>query len=66
MDGAQDMEIGGEMQTKNGPCTVQRNRASRAKTQEEIIADYEKYSKYAAIALIAMLAAIFAMEVLGW
>lgn len=51
MDGAEDHENGGEMQTKNGPCTVQRNRASRAKTQQEIIAGFDKGSKHAAVIL---------------
>ena len=55
------------MSEKKTPCAVQRHRASRvARTQQEIIADYDKYTKYAAFMLIALLALVTLSEVLGW
>ena len=56
-------EIGGEVQRKKQPCAVQRSRASRNRTDAQILADYERYCKYAGWLLILLFAAIFVTEV---
>ena len=54
-------------ETRKVPCAVQRSRASRSvRTQEQIIADYNRYTKYAGIAFVLMFAVIFVLEVTGW